>query len=382
MKLSQRTIASGLIIILFILITYWFSSNFRIVWEREYVGYQGEAAYNSLLAAQRLLGRFNLATETVYFLPNFEHKLRSTDTIVLLPNNTTFNPLQSELLLAWVRGGGHLILQSNPLWDDLADNGLLIPFTVRRKTSQTTKKWTTTPLKFKWRGQILQVIFNPKYQLSTKRKPLKFIKSAYGHHLLHYRHGDGLVTILSDMNFMTNTQIGKYDHAQFFWQLIQLKKSTHFVWLADIRRHSTSSLWRLLWEYAWTLLISVAVLLMIWLWNSSRRFGSLLPATPRTRRRLLEHIEASGRFLWQQQQTDVLLQETRQVILKRLAQIHPNWLQLSREELVVHLAQLCHFSAEEVHTALYRPDIRNEAYFTRAIQVLTSIQSAINNYAR
>jgi len=382
MKLSQRTVASGLIIILCLLITYWFSSNFRIVWEREYVGYQGEAAYNSLLAAQRLLERLDLATETVYFLPNFEHKLRTVDTIILLPNDTTFNPLQSEHLLTWVRGGGHLILESNQLWDDSADNGLLTPFTVERKTSQIAEKWTTTPLKFKWRGQILQVIFNLEYQFSTKRKPLKFVKSAYGHHLLHYRHGDGLITLLSDLDFIANAQIGKYDHAQFFWQLIQLKKSTRFVWLADIRGHSTSSLWRLLWEYAWTLLISIAVLSMIWLWNSSRRFGSLLPAPPRTRRRLLEHIEASGRFLWQQQQIDILLQETRQVILKRLAQIHPNWLQLSRDELVAHLAQLCRFSAEEVHTALYRPDIRNEAYFTRAIQVLIAIQSAINNYAK
>lgn len=377
MKLSRRALVSGLVVILLLLVAYWFVVNFRIVWEKKYVGYQGEAAYNSLLAAQRLLERLGQTTETVYFLPNFEHKLSTADTIVLLPNNTTFNPLQSKQLLEWIYQGGHLILENGRFWDDAIDNLLLKPFKVQGKTDKTIKK-PTKPLKFKWQGQTFQVNFDVTYRLNTENKPLTFVKSQQGHHLLHYRYGHGLISILSDMNFITNAQIGDYDHARFFWQLIQLRESTNFIWLADIRGNSTSSLWRLLWEKAWTLIVSIAMLLIVWLWNSSRRFGSLLPPPPRPRRRLLEHIEASGRFLWQQQQTNILLQETRQVILKRLTQTHPDWLQLSQHERVEQLAQWCHFSAQEIHIALYDNDVKNEVHFTRAIQVLI----AINNYAR
>jgi len=377
MKLSQRTIISSLIVIVFLVIVYWFSLNFQIVWEKTYVGYQGEAAYNSLLAAQRLLERLDLSTETVYFLPDIEHRLKATDTVVLLPNDTTFNPLQSKQLLAWIQKGGHLILEGSVLWDDPRDNLLLAPFQVQSKSNEDIKK-SSTALKFKWQKQSLQIAFDRSRRLDTKSKPLKFVKSQQGYHLLHYRYGQGLVSVLSDLDFIANAQIGQYDHAQFFWQLIQFKTPPHFVWLIDMRGLDTPSLWSLLWQHAWTLLISAAVLLMIWLWSISRRFGSVLPPPPRTRRRLLEHIEASGRFLWQQQQTDVLLKETRQVVLKRLAQIHPDWLQLPRDELVTQLAQLCHLPPEEVHTALYRYNIRNEAYFTRAMQILVAVKSAMD----
>lgn len=369
MKQQRRILIASLSLIVFGLVTYWLSSHYRIVWEEEYIGFQGEASYNRLLAAQRLLERLDLSADTVYFLLE-EDELYSADTIVLRLKKAKLNPLQSAQIMKWVEYyGGHLIVEAveDNEWLDL---GI-------KRTSQKEEKETA----FKWQGQTLEIDFTGYYYLETTVEPIESIAGQSGYYLLHYDYGEGLVTVLSDLDFINNRYIGDNDHAQFFWQLLQLNPATlNTIWLIDLHGSNASSLWPLLWQHAWTLIISIAVLLVIWLWHISRRFGPLLPVPAQSRRRLLEHIEASGRFLWQQQQTEALLHETRQAVFQSLQQVYPNWLQLPRHELVAHLAELSQFSPAEVQMALYHNPIKNTAYFTRAIQVLNAIKTTNNQH--
>jgi hypothetical protein len=49
---------------------------------------------------------------------------------------------------------------------------------------------------------------------------------------------------------------------------------------------------------AWPVLAAAALLLVLWLARIIPRFGPLVPDAPPVRRSLLEHVVASGRFLW------------------------------------------------------------------------------------
>ncbi len=374
----QRIILLLLSIVL-ILISYWFYNNFKIVSESVEIGYEGEARDNPLLAAERLLERMGTPVKSVEFLPD---ELDTQDTLILYGrflNEDALSEEQIQQLIYWIEEGGHLILASEKLFTVLDikqyQNGL-----------NEAEIAQAPPTEIFFTEDSLKVAFNPDYYLEySDYEPALEISDEYGSHLLIYYYGTGLITVLSDLAFIENDKIGEYDHAQFFWELVHLERQAAHVWLLHSQMEemppensqmeeippNVPSLWLLLWKNMWTVIISATILLLFWLWSASRRFGSVLPDPPRARRRLLEHIEASGHFLWRHNQAQVLLDSARQALLKRLESVHPDWLALSQLELSQHLAQLCEWPADEIEKALHG----NKAAFafTRAIQIITQI---------
>ena len=70
-------------------------------------------------------------------------------------------------------------------------------------------------------------------------------------------------------------------------------------------------LWLWLWIHAGPLVIVLTLLLIAWLFGAVRRFGPMQPVPPPARRRVLEHIEAAGHFLWKQNQRHRLVEGVR-----------------------------------------------------------------------
>jgi hypothetical protein len=124
----------------------------------------------------------------------------------------------------------------------------------------------------------------------------------------------------------------------------------------------------------WAIIISIMILLLFWLWGASRRFGPLLPVPPCIRRRLLEHIEASGHFWWRQDRAFMLLRGAKQALLKRLESVHPDWISLSNTELSQQLALVSGLSAKKIENAWHCTKPDNEITFTQTVQIFTKIR--------
>ncbi|MEN8218415.1 MAG: DUF4350 domain-containing protein [Pseudomonadota bacterium] len=384
---------SHIIIILILLslgiITYWFYNNFERVSETVEIGYQGEARDNPLLAAERLLERMGTPTKTVQSLPDVEEELGRKDTLVVYSRFLSQEQIQQ--LVYWIEAGGHLIIG---LYDAEV---LFTAFGIEQYQNGLNEAEIAQapPTEFFWAQYRLQVAFNPDYYLEYIYVPAAEINDEYGTHLLSYNYGSGRLTLLSDLAFIKNDKIGEYDHAQFLGQLVHLERTAAQVWLLrtqaemsqekDVEEMSqekdveelSPKLWALLWRNMWAVIISATMLLLFWLWLASRRFGSLLPAPPRARRRLLEHIEASGHFLWRQNQAAGLLHSARQALLKRLESAHPDWARLSDAQLSQRLAQQCELPADQIEIALYSGKADTEFAFTRTIQILTQIRKKL-----
>ena len=129
--------------------------------------------------------------------------------------------------------------------------------------------------------------------------------------------GSGTVTALVDPAFMNNRQIGSFDHAQATYEL--LSGPTRPAGVVLVIRATAPGLWRLLWQRGWMIIITAALLLACWVWLASRRFGPLQGPPPPQRRSLLEHIEATGTFLWRQGHGELLLDSTRHAVRRRIA---------------------------------------------------------------
>ncbi len=378
----SHIIISFIIISILVLIVSWFYNNFKYVSETVEVGYQGEARENPILAAERFLERMGTHVRS-YILNDdmiwdvLEHLLILEDTLILLRNGLHLTEDQQSSLLRWTQAGGHLIIAAQP------NDALLKKFriTLSKKNFNANQIDQISPIAFNWQGYPLQVTFNPNYDLQSFYTPYRKISDKFGTYAIFYHFSQGYITILSDWAFIKNNKIGEYDNAQFLWHLVNLRSTRQVALLRNQNLETDStdsktempSLWQLLWTNMSAIVISAILLLLFWLWAISRRFGCLLPDPPRARRRLLEHIEASGQFLWRQEQAVILLTTTRKVLLKRIESVYPDWIRLSPRKLSQKLAQISDFSAAEIEAALQETTIKTEIAFTRAIQVLTQI---------
>ncbi|WP_353570835.1 DUF4350 domain-containing protein [Candidatus Albibeggiatoa sp. nov. BB20] len=391
-KPSFLTIIYGLIFLLFVLSIVWFLRNFEYVTEDIDIGYQGKAKYNALYAAQKFVEKMGIPSESSRSVNKLNiETLNLQDTVVLKQSSFALAEFHVERMLHWVSQGGHLILDSYTLHsqdddDDEIDDYFLHHLKIKQYEHDSDEIEDSEPHQFNWQGYKLEVKFDPHYYFETEQFTNSKIQSSNGTHLLSFIHGNGRVTVLSDTDFIKNKTIAKYDHAQFLWHLVNFEnRLPHKVWFILTAEAQFPSLSNLLWEHAKWLVISGSILLIIWLWHISRRFGSILPIPAKSRRRLLEHIEASGHFLWQQKQAHYLLHQVQQQTWKRLAIVHPQWLHLPQDKLCQHLSDITHIQVQEIRQALQLAQTSEQAIqiqlteidFTRAIQVFNMIRKVL-----
>jgi hypothetical protein len=129
--------------------------------------------------------------------------------------------------------------------------------------------------------------------------------------------GDGAITFVTESRPFARLALGQHDHAEWFVSLVtdwDRPKEALFV-----RAGAPPSFFSLMWKHAWFALVSLGLLLAGMLFHHGLRFGPLLPRAERDRRNLLEHVHATGRFLWKHGQHDRLLASMRASVRRSLA---------------------------------------------------------------
>jgi hypothetical protein len=195
---------------------------------------------------------------------------------------------------------------------------------------------------------------------SSRRKPgvRAQVETAWGLQLLQIGRGSGLITVTTDLAFAENRLIGIADNAEFFWQLTRsLPDSRELVVFNRIER---LSLWQWLAEHALAVVVSGAALLLLWLWRIGPRFGPVALDLPPARRRLLDHLRASGRFHWNNHGRDRLTEAAREACLARLSRAHPGFAALPPAERAAHLAAYAGMAENEA-ARLLAPGLRSAA---------------------
>ena len=226
-------------------------------------------------------------------------------------------------------------------------------------------------------GDFMTVHMNAHVRLArspAKHKILLQLADDDGIYLVRLALGRGVLTVLADGGFFSNRRIAENDHAAYLWRVAQLG-DTRPVWL--VYNDSMPPLHRWLMQHAWTALIAGTMWLLLWLWAASRRFGPLQAIAPLTRRRLLDHVEAAGRFLWRAGQGERLLKGARQALYRALELRHPAWAALSSQDLYQRLAELSGVPQEQVQGALLYTHLGSEHEFTHVIQTLERIRKSL-----
>ena len=358
-------------------LAYWFYSNFEKERTEKEIGFLGEARFNSLLAAQRYFQSFGVeahSEEGFTILPP------SKATLIIPSARYEMGESEAQRLRRWVESGGHLVVVPSAAFDEEYKRRdlLLDPLGIHVKAIEAPETAGIVDVDWPGSNDFMTIKIDAFVRLRLdphKEKVLLALADDDGAYLIRLALGRGVVTVLSDNTFFFNANVNKNDHAAYLWRVAQLNDAPRPVWL--VFSDGMPPLHRWLMQHAWTALISASTLLVLWLWAASRRFGPLRAVMPLARRRLLDHIEASGHFLWRAGQGEQLLKGVRQTLYRALELRHPAWAGVSSHDLYQRLAELSGLSYEVVQGALLYTHHGSEHEFTQAIQTLERIRKSL-----
>lgn len=393
-----------------------------------------EAQKNPMLAAERLLAQHRHAVKTQSTLG--EALLNTTSaatpgTLVIAENGGIMTPDQARQLLGWVRKGNTLVIRpESPRNQAAAESktptggkdkgkpqaefqklvetdpiGAYLGVTLDETCScQTNSKQsdakTTSPKTENDQKETGQTgtddaerdeakektptitLPNAAYplQLSTGYARLKTTKDGFtplssddtGEAIRIYAEGKGHIALLSQ-NYFYNDRLANYDQAELLLGLAELGSKAGPVFI--VQHLDMPSWYRLLWTSFKLGIIGLACGLLLLFWRAVRRFGPLLPEPDHNRRSLIEHIDASGRWLWKVPGgRDILLAAVRVSTDQVLQRRAPELQRLPFAEKINLMARYCKLDKTDLASALQQGASRSPLVFTRQIQTLQQLR--------
>jgi hypothetical protein len=382
--MSARIIVGLLIGVLVALAVAWFLATHDRVTVQEWVGPSGEARLRPFLAAQRFAERMGLKATEVRTLPELD--TLPVSGVLLVPNRRQeLSAGKLAEVLRWIERGGHLIVEAELL-------GVPDPLFERLGITRSRAEALRQALMVERPGseRKLRVFFGEAMQIETQAKP----RFRVGSHLVSFARGRGTVTAASSLRFARNPwyddadarqrkrpgrSIGAHDHAELFWILLSATPARELhVYL----RPERLSLWGFLKENAAPALIASGLLLALWLWSIVPRFGPVAPDAPPGRRRLLDHLRASGRYYWVRGLRSRLVVAARDAALRRIARAQPDFALAPQGERIARLASLAGISREDAARFLSAAGAMRGADFIRIAQHAQRIHSALEKGAK
>lgn len=354
-KPAKITVAV-LLVAVFTALALWFTTQFERVPVTVKTDYHGAARSNPYLAARRLLHKLDPETRFMHYRRDLPP---TNGTLVLLGSPGTYSPESIHEIFNWVRRGGHLVV----IADELQDHPLVEHWSIVANPESSDNSRTHDVV---WRtNEKLAVEFTTSTTYArTDIAPIINV----GARLLMFSLADGYVTLLGDAALISNAAIGTRDHAILLWRLTHFERSGP-VWIVT---GGDRSPWSELLLRLWPLCVPLLLGALALLWVRARRFGPAIPPAAGRDPELMDHITASGEFLWSGGARGNLLDSVRNALVETIQRRHPGWQHNAGQ--YVRIASLSKVSPEQVEQAFAEQAALGRENFTAAVVALETIR--------
>jgi hypothetical protein len=369
--MKSRVLIAGGVALLAGLGLAWFFASFERVPYKERIGPSNEARLRPFLAAERFAEAMEVESDEVRSLPELD-SLPAGAVLVLPAQRQALESKRMNQLAAWVGRGGHLVVEAEYLGvpDPLLD--------LLGVTRNPIEAGSGKPLLVDvGGGRPLAVVLPTRMGLKAEQAGKLLVRAGPpdAAQLVSYRRGAGFVTVAVSLDFARNQRIGQHDHAELLWQLINLNPAAPS--LLVFNRPERLSLWGFLAEHAAEALGASLALLALWLWRIAPRFGPVAPDAPPARRRLLDHLRASGRYYWALDLRERLLVAARDAALRRVLRAQPEFAAAQPQERAPRLAALVGVSAAEAQRLLDAGGAIRGAAFIEVMRTAQRVHAAL-----
>lgn len=343
-----------------------------------------EAQRNPYLAARLFLAAQGRSVRQDESLAGLFGSEPHRQVMLLLGPREAMTPLQVRHLLAWTAQGAHLVFVAEQLWDEQNKrSGDLLLDALNLQQYEADDEQAKPPaddqpqltrLYLENEEAPAYLAFDTRFHLyDAGNQAHAWANSPGATHMLQLRHGDGLITALTDSRLWRNDQIDQYDHAWLLWYLTQDRE---VILIHDIDH---ASLLQLLLRHFAEALAALLLVLLLGAWHLAQRHGPLRqPATP-GQRQLQEHLRASADFLYRHAGPRHLLSRLQDDIRRQARRRHTAFDSLPHTEQCRWLASASRLPEATIDQAL-RPvaDRRlGAAEFTRQVSCLQSLRNAL-----
>jgi hypothetical protein len=364
-------------------------------YSQQSIGPDVEARRNLYLAAQYFLNQLGRGLELRRDF-SFLDELQPNHALIVSNSRKPLSKQRIDGLIRYVEQGGLLILNAVELFDDQegASGAPILDqigarlygeeergndyFRQLREAFEDTNssEHEISQLQFQGYPEPTKVRFkSSRYLVDASGQASYVAGTQASNHLLQYRKGKGVITVVSDMSVWNNDRIRHHDHALFLHQLTQ---NYDKVWL--IYNPQVASLWHLLWQWGDYFLISLSVLVVFVVWFYQVKTGPVFPQFSIHSRKLLQHITAAARFKWHSGEPQLFLDQLRDELTGRIKQRSKQFAKLSQHKQVQWLSELTGLPKEKIRLALFQ-NYLEPSLFIEQVQTLQQIRKQINRKA-
>ncbi|CAM5530169.1 DUF4350 domain-containing protein [Rhodanobacter lindaniclasticus] len=330
----------------------------------------GAARSNRFFALELILRRLQLPVRSLTTLDSAQLPLRPGDTVLLGDNASRVDAADAARLVAWVRSGGHLLLSPGsvsvartPLFDAL---GLLDPRSAAHQCVAV-------------HGEVASrdddaALCGPRFRLRSA--VVAHLDAAIGEPDGGYLYartalGQGTVSVLASFAPLARNALKQTVAQEFAAQLLAPNRGKGTIYL--VYALDGPPFLKFVAIKGWPALLALALLLAAWMAMRSARLGPLRPAPAAHRRALLEHVQATGEFLYRRDGGRSLHRLACDAVLARLRRRDPACAMLNGDALYARLAERGALDAAQIAQAFQSP--ANAHAFRASILALARLRS-------
>ena len=332
-----------------------------------------KARKNPYLAAARFLEKIGIQAEPVHDRNVLLHPPSPADLVFVHRMGADLSKNREKRLISWIRQGGHLVITARRQWDEnkgKSGNRILDRFGVRLHAENTSPSKEKTAGRVSTGGETtFRVAFDPERTLEDSKGIFTIAaRGEAGVHALQKTMGKGKLTVLSDSAYWTNSRIGRHDHAFF---LARTAGGARKAWL--IQTGGMPPIGQLIWKHAPHFVVCVLVLAVTAVLRAGMRIGPLIRVEHAASRNIMEHLRASGRYLWRTRNGSLLFKSVQETVERRLRMKYRIGGAADRERLSRIISRKTGLSARAVYEALYSNFRHDPRSVVRTISVLQKL---------
>ncbi len=390
--MRQRFWSVFAVTVLLALVATFIITQYEQVTETEVIPPAAEALRDRFLLAKRLFERLGLPSARIGSLDRAE--ALPADALLLLPaQRGAISRTGIDRLTAFVEAGGHLVIEAEPhgLKDPLYDAfGIerhqyvrdahksygLVNHDSSDKEAEYPPGWIgVIVIRTDADSAPLRVLMAGGVALAADA-PLWRARDRGGTRALAVAVGRGRVTAVNDISFATNFDLARADNAEFLHALARATNAKRVLFYHGHIEHLGQWLLR----NAWAALLALGFLIVLWLWHEMPRFGPMLPDPEPVRRRLLDHLAASGRFFWSRGQRNRLVVAACRHAQSALLRRHPHLRGSGDAEQAAFIARRFGIAPSLAERVITPPLVRDARDLIELTRACADLERALTRY--
>lgn len=380
-------------------------------WDSEVVefGWQAEAHFNPYKAAESYLQRLGGIVETSRDTGLFSSLPSHDDLMFVASDRIALSGAQVDDFLKWIEQGGKAVIAAQNTWFESENSAVsvrpdllldafgvavearqasdLIPLidnegnTVEQRVENCSlrKKYDEgyrCPIDIEQRlvrvsigdeDEVITLLFESEAHFIVKDTDVieTQIGTIDGPQLLQFRYGEGLVTLIIDDGIWRNHALKYFDHGLLLGKISQSRRKIWLIYSMNQGAHWV----QLLWANAWPLVVSGLLTLFAFIWTVSVRFGSIAAPADSRGRDIVDHIEATARFVWKAGGESILLASLQRDVLIKANKRLPNFNYLTQHEQADRLVFWAESAFQEYKTKLNSTEIEGMSWLFSQSQI-------------